>query len=302
MSSSGDESKLAASPRHEYEAIEKAVMESARGRWFLQEFAKRNRAADTLTLLEAIGRLQSTLGGASPGSGPPPAEIAALADVIKSTRFDMARIRNDMLPDGGTINDEQTIYAKIAEHAKATATAMMTGTQRLQKLAGELKAANANDEQVAGIETSAQSFQTLAWSQDVLSQRITKAMGLLSHVDERVNAMTSMVKPAPIERRHLKYFAPDDSLFEAPPRSAAKAQPRAEPPQPTEPKGATVVVHRVKPIEAEPAGERPPQPPAQAAQSEPGGEDGKKRIVIIRRSPGEPVEIPLTAEMPEQVA
>ena len=41
MSSSGDEGDVAAFPRYEYESIEKAVMESARGRWFLQEFAKR---------------------------------------------------------------------------------------------------------------------------------------------------------------------------------------------------------------------------------------------------------------------
>ena len=41
----------------DYEAIESAVMETARGRWFLAEFARRNRAADTNRLLEAIERL-----------------------------------------------------------------------------------------------------------------------------------------------------------------------------------------------------------------------------------------------------
>ena len=42
----------------DYEAIEGAVLESPRGRWFLGEFARRNRAADTLTLLEAIRKLE----------------------------------------------------------------------------------------------------------------------------------------------------------------------------------------------------------------------------------------------------
>ena len=41
----------------DYEAIEAAVQESPRGRWFLGEFARRNRAADTLMLLEAIRTL-----------------------------------------------------------------------------------------------------------------------------------------------------------------------------------------------------------------------------------------------------
>lgn len=42
----------------DYEAIEAAVLESPRGRWFLGEFARRNRAADTLMLLEAIRKLE----------------------------------------------------------------------------------------------------------------------------------------------------------------------------------------------------------------------------------------------------
>src|SRR6478752_5218408 len=41
----------------DYGAIEAAVMETARGRWFLAEFARRNRHADTAIVLEAIGRL-----------------------------------------------------------------------------------------------------------------------------------------------------------------------------------------------------------------------------------------------------
>ena len=47
----------------DYEAIEAAVMESPRGRWFLGEFARRNRAADTLTLLEAIRKLERGVAG-----------------------------------------------------------------------------------------------------------------------------------------------------------------------------------------------------------------------------------------------
>lgn len=45
----------------DYEAIEAAIMETARGRWFLLEYARRNRNADTRTLLSAINRLESAL-------------------------------------------------------------------------------------------------------------------------------------------------------------------------------------------------------------------------------------------------
>src|SRR5437588_170020 len=42
----------------DYEAICAAVMESARGRWFLEEYARRNRQADTALVLTAINRLE----------------------------------------------------------------------------------------------------------------------------------------------------------------------------------------------------------------------------------------------------
>jgi hypothetical protein len=48
-------------PPEDYEAIEAAVLETARGRWFLAEFARRNRSADTSVLLAAIERLESML-------------------------------------------------------------------------------------------------------------------------------------------------------------------------------------------------------------------------------------------------
>ncbi|PRH86635.1 hypothetical protein C5L14_15025 [Labrys okinawensis] len=42
----------------DYGAIEAAVMETARGRWFLAEYARRNRNADTEAVLAAIRRLE----------------------------------------------------------------------------------------------------------------------------------------------------------------------------------------------------------------------------------------------------
>ncbi len=42
----------------DFDTIEAAVMETARGRWFLKEFARRNRNADTQAVLEALERLK----------------------------------------------------------------------------------------------------------------------------------------------------------------------------------------------------------------------------------------------------
>lgn len=49
-------------PREEdYAAIAEAFMETSRGRWFLTEYAKRNRNADTRMVLDAVVRIEQSL-------------------------------------------------------------------------------------------------------------------------------------------------------------------------------------------------------------------------------------------------
>jgi len=45
----------------DYDAIESAIMETSRGRWFLAEYARRNRHADTNMLLSAINKLKEVI-------------------------------------------------------------------------------------------------------------------------------------------------------------------------------------------------------------------------------------------------
>jgi hypothetical protein len=45
----------------DYDAIMEAFMETSRGRWFLGEYAKRNRNADTRLVLDAVARIEETL-------------------------------------------------------------------------------------------------------------------------------------------------------------------------------------------------------------------------------------------------
>jgi hypothetical protein len=45
----------------DYDAISQAFMETSRGRWFLGEYAKRNRNADTRMVLDAVARIEEQL-------------------------------------------------------------------------------------------------------------------------------------------------------------------------------------------------------------------------------------------------
>jgi hypothetical protein len=55
----------------DYDAISQAFMETSRGRWFLGEYAKRNRNSDTRMVLDAVARIEDTLAAQKQ---PPPAE------------------------------------------------------------------------------------------------------------------------------------------------------------------------------------------------------------------------------------
>src|ERR1700712_2515800 len=45
----------------DYDAISAAFMETSRGRWFLSEYAKRNRNADTSMVLDAVARIEANI-------------------------------------------------------------------------------------------------------------------------------------------------------------------------------------------------------------------------------------------------
>ena len=79
-------------PREEdYDAIREAFMETSRGRWFLGEYAKRNRNADTRMVLDAVERIEETL--AAQRQPPPPEPDNGLAEALAaiSSALDEAR-------------------------------------------------------------------------------------------------------------------------------------------------------------------------------------------------------------------
>lgn len=81
----------------DYSMIEQAVMETARGRWFLLEYARRQRAAETQRLTDAVDRLEAMMAGAAPPVVEPPLpadfrDTAALAERMSDIAW---RLRED---------------------------------------------------------------------------------------------------------------------------------------------------------------------------------------------------------------
>src|ERR1700704_7117820 len=65
----------------DYAAIAEAFMETSRGRWFLTEYAKRNRNADTHMVLDAVARVEENLAALQQ-----PAPDSGLAEALVAIR------------------------------------------------------------------------------------------------------------------------------------------------------------------------------------------------------------------------
>ncbi|MGE3874424.1 MAG: hypothetical protein AB7F74_15865 [Parvibaculaceae bacterium] len=254
MNSPGQGPGAIAFPREQYEAIESAVMESARGRWFLAEYARRNRAADTTMLLDALKKLEDV---AATAARPAP-DVEALTSTIRQTRSEIASTHNDRLPDGGCLDADSSLYDRIAADARSATSEIARRSVSLRVIAGGLKAVPVDDEHVEAVEANANSLEALSWSQEVLSERIAKAMGLLSYIDETLTGLPGKPGDEALARRQMPYFSRDEDLF-APAPETVEAQ----------------------------AG-----PAASATGEAPAPE--KPRIVVIRRGKTDPSDIPLS--------
>lgn len=86
----------------DYDAIERAIRETSRGRWFLNCYLERSRSAETNMLLAAIGKLESAMreSGNAATDCHPLETLATLRDAIGQARSDMAQMPG--IPGGAT--------------------------------------------------------------------------------------------------------------------------------------------------------------------------------------------------------
>ncbi|RJF76717.1 hypothetical protein D4Q52_05310 [Rhodopseudomonas palustris] len=77
----------------DYDAIREAFMETSRGRWFLSEYAKRNRNADTRMVLDAVARIEQNLAAQKQANGSSGlnGSLVAIHAIVGEARAEVAR-------------------------------------------------------------------------------------------------------------------------------------------------------------------------------------------------------------------
>jgi chemotaxis protein CheZ len=177
----------------DYEQIEGAVMETARGRWFLAEYARRNRNADTTMLLKALDRIEASIGGKR--SVEPVDRIRfdliEMSKAISRTKAEIASIKPDADHHGkfGEASEELDSVVQATEIATSD---ILACAERIQEMAWTLREQGVESEVCDLLDANATEVYTACSFQDITGQRTRKVIQVLRYLEDRINAMISI--------------------------------------------------------------------------------------------------------------
>lgn len=174
----------------DYESIAAAVMETGRGRWFLAEYARRNRHSDTEMLLGAIQKLENAVGGD---------RQALHVDRVRSDLMEMAttiaQLKIELASDNPDLNSfEQATEAldavvQTTEHATSS---ILEAAENIQEMAWTLREAGADAATCDVLDLRAADIYTACSFQDLTAQRTKKVVRTLRSIEGRINALVDM--------------------------------------------------------------------------------------------------------------
>lgn len=174
----------------DYEAIESAVVETARGRWFLAEYARRNRHADTTTLLAALDRIESVIRGeqAAQSADRFRFDLIEMAKAISRTKAEIAAIKPDSAHSGKFGEASEELDSIVLSTESATSD-ILAAAEQIQEAAWTLREQGIDAALCDLLDARATDVYTACSFQDLTGQRTKKVIGVLRYLEGRINAM-----------------------------------------------------------------------------------------------------------------
>jgi hypothetical protein len=206
----------------DYDALCEALMASSRGRWFLEEYAKRNRNADTGLVLDAIARVEAVVRSeqAHQANQGVRIELLEMARTIAQTRADVAEARPE----------------RTASLSTGSGTDVFAAAGRLQEVAWTMRERGldmAMCDQIADLASAILSATSLRNNPN--DGRAQKLAEVLRSLERRIEAMLRAAAEPPPSDGSADRIAPELTP-EKPQLSAvelpAEATPPPEPPPP----------------------------------------------------------------------
>ncbi|MGZ8415838.1 MAG: hypothetical protein ACXWVQ_02465 [Methyloceanibacter sp.] len=174
-----------------YAALEALLRASPRGRWFLAEFARRNRAAETDMLLEAIARIERAVVKTTPRQAVPNnvlVELVEMSEAIARTRREIAQIKPSHQFDQQLVGATAELEHIVEATEKATSD-ILQAAEEIQEVAWILREKGIEVELCDKLDQRATDIYTACSFQDITGQRTEKVVKALRFIEQRINAM-----------------------------------------------------------------------------------------------------------------
>jgi hypothetical protein len=160
----------------EYRAIEAALLESARGRWFLAEHGRRARRLDSALLDDAISRLQTSL-------RQPPALLGQLKAEIETLKSHLADTRASLMAKA----------SPSSAGDQAPTHGILKAAEEIHDIAWSLQANPFDPKGCEEIAKNAGRLYVLSQSQAIESERTLKTANAIDAAAHRLEAMLETV-------------------------------------------------------------------------------------------------------------
>jgi hypothetical protein len=253
----------------DFAAIETAVMETARGRWFLAEYARRNRSADTDMVLEAIARLEPAA-----ASTTFPADLALRIDELHRL---VATMRAGA--PNGSGDDRRPVHARPVQAAENAIAAIRRTTEKIREVSFELRETARLGIYAEALDLYCHDLTSAVGFQETSTRQLTDLAAMLGAVETRVIALVEMTRaeatPEAAKVTPQAAKAPEPAPMPSPTPVISVEEKAALPPplpaavQPAASGNGQMVEKRPEPAPA--AASAPAQPSPQAAAVAVGG-------------------------------
>ena len=169
----------------DYDALRAAVMHSARGRWFLEEYARRNRQADTQAVLAAIERIEAVIRGERNQHAYQNVrtDLLEMARAIAQTRAEVATTVT-----AGTAAREPGARSDSAT-GPTTAPDVFATAERMQEVAWTMRERGIDRATCAQIEALAASILSASSLRDPGDRRTQQLGEVLHYLERRIDTM-----------------------------------------------------------------------------------------------------------------
>ncbi len=162
----------------EYRAIEAALLNNPRGRWFLAEHGRRARRLDSAILEAAIERLQNSI-------RQPPALLGQLQSEVEELKRFLGETRAEMLARPPKLDTEAP--------SNAPADGILQAAEDLHELAWTLQSNDINADACEKIARQASAIYALSVRQALESERTQKLAIALDAACARLNALLETI-------------------------------------------------------------------------------------------------------------